>query len=105
MDRSPAPATFVGAELAARESVRTERSLRLLKRPKYSGVTATLETGTRSPCPDLLLPMRTSISAVGHEAGDAKTGLVGLAQWPALSTCVESIRVPVHPKAPKLISA
>ena len=41
----------------------------------------------------------------GHEAGEATAAPVIEPQWPAVSTVVGEISVPVHRKAPKVISA
>ena len=41
----------------------------------------------------------------GHEAGEATAAPVTEPQWPAVSTVVGEISVPVHRKAPKVISA
>ena len=64
-----------------------------------------LLTGTRSPSPELWLPIVTFTSWGGQDAGEATAAPVSEPQWPALSTVSGEISVPVHPKAPKVISA
>src|SRR5262245_61273225 len=65
----------------------------------------TLDTGTDSPCPGLLEPMRTFMSGAGQEAGVATAAPVTEPQWPAVSTTVGEMSVPEHRKAPKVTSA
>ena len=63
-------------------------------------------TGTFSPWPGLSEPMRTSISGAGQPAGVATAAPVIEPQWPAVSTQVGAISVPVHRNDwPNVISA
>ena len=56
IERSLPAATWVGAWVDARSSVRIDRSLRVLSRPRNSGLITTSDTGMFSPFPGLLLP-------------------------------------------------
>jgi hypothetical protein len=100
IERSLPAATCVGSSVAGSDSVRIERSLRSV-RPRYSGGIETLLTVAGSPSPGLLLPIQTVMACVGHATGEDTSSVAPLVsdeQWPALSTWVGSIRVPVQPK-------
>src|SRR4051794_24095524 len=64
------------------------------------------ETATFSPLPAVSPPISTSMSGAGQAAGAATASPVIEPQWPAVSTQLGAISVPVHRnEAPKVIRA